>query len=75
MRPGVIESFVYALAHSFHFTEHQILWEIPYSRALRYVHASLWANGAWTIKPKTAPKLEFEKLLKFTEIYDDGDDI
>jgi hypothetical protein len=30
---------------------------------MRYIHAALWANGAWTVKAKPAPKLEYEKLL------------
>jgi len=63
VRPGLIESSVYALASAYHFSEHFILWELPYHRALRYLHASLWANGAWTVKAKPAPKAEYEKLL------------
>jgi hypothetical protein len=55
------------LASHYHFTEHQILWELPYQRALRYIHAALFANGAWTVKPQSAPKMEFAKLLKVAE--------
>ena len=56
---------MYALATNYGFTEHQILWELPYHRALRYLHASLWANGAWTIKPKQNSTEEFKSLLDF----------
>ena len=76
MRPGNTESFVYALANHYHFTEHAILWEIPYQRALRYIHAALFANGAWTVKPQTAPKTELSSMMKFAEeVYlDEWDD-
>jgi len=63
---------VYALAHHYHFTEHQILWEIPYQRALRYIHAALFANGAWTVKPQTAPQKVYLNLQKIAgEVYAD----
>jgi hypothetical protein len=64
---------VYALANHYHFTEYAILWEIPYQRALRYIHAALFANGAWTVKLQAAPKAEFSKILKVAEeVYTDG---
>jgi len=39
------------------------LWELPYQRALRYIHASLWANGAWTVRAKVTPVAEYNALL------------
>jgi hypothetical protein len=51
------------LANNYHFSEDFILWHLPYHRALRYIHAALWSNGAWTVKSKPAPKAEYEKLL------------
>lgn len=67
MRPGNTESFVFALANHYHFTEYEILWKLPYARALRYIHAALFANGAWTVKPQAAPKTELSNMLKFAE--------
>jgi hypothetical protein len=52
------------------------LWEIPYTRALRYIHAALWANGAKTIKHKTITPDEISKLMALTEVDSEfyGDD-
>ena len=68
---------MFALANNYGFTEHEILWEIPYTRALRYLHAALWANGAWTVKRKPLQAVDFTRLLKLAEdtASDHGDDI
>jgi hypothetical protein len=55
------------------------LWQIPYTRALKYVHAALWGNGAVTVKNKMTPSQEFTSLLEMTKtlivLTEDGDDI
>jgi len=53
------------LAKNYHFSEEFILTELPFARALRYYHAAIWAEGAWTIKP--APKAKVESAIKVLE--------
>lgn len=65
---------VYALAHNYGFTEDFILWQLPYPRALRYLHAALWANGAWTIKPLPTPEPEYNRLLSLALTLNDEDE-
>ena len=40
---------------------------MPYTRALKYLHAALWANGAWTVKRCDAPKMEIAHLMELSE--------
>ena len=39
------------LARETGWAETEIL-KMPLARALKYLHAALWANGAWTVKPQ-----------------------
>jgi hypothetical protein len=63
------------LASNYGFTEHFILWELPYTRALKYLHAALWANGAWTVKAKVPVKEEYNLLFSIANqpVQDDDD--
>ena len=76
MKPGDLESFVFALASNYGFTEKFILWKLPYTRALKYLHAALWANGAWTVKAKQPVKQEYEQLFAIAnQTPNENDDI
>jgi len=49
---------------------------LPYARALQYLHASLWANGAWTVKTIPAAADAYDKLLAISlqTNHDEDDD-
>ena len=61
--PDSDAAFVFGLAKETGWSEHFILWELPYARALQYFHALLWANGQWTV-----PVVEQKDLQKEFEI-------
>jgi hypothetical protein len=44
---------------------------LPFARALRYYHAAIWAEGAWTVKRPTQEKVATatELLQKLQETY------
>ena len=42
---------MFGLAKETGWSEHFILWELPFVRAMQYYHALLWASGQWTVKP------------------------
>jgi len=44
------------------------------SRALQYYHAALWSNGAWTVPPREAPRVELEQLFRSFDNYGKEDD-
>lgn len=67
---------MFSLAHNYGFTEKQILWEIPFTRILRYMHAAMWANGAWTVKRREVSTQEISRLMELTNAIpeDEGED-
>jgi hypothetical protein len=65
----------FALAQNTAWTEAQILWEVPLSRALQYWHAYLYSNGVWTV-PKAPPADEtILRLSAFIESIDEAEDV
>jgi hypothetical protein len=48
----------------------------PLARMLKYYHAALWANGAWTRKAASKEKVKSaeELLANFKPIFEEDDD-
>lgn len=66
---------VFALAHNTAWSEEQILWEVPLSRALQYWHAWLYSQGVWTV-PKAPPADEMiDKLSAYIAEIDEEEDV
>ena len=66
MGPGWAESFVLTLARETGWSEDFILRRISMSKALKYWHAAIWGQGAWTTKEvhaATEQRASVEQLL------------
>jgi hypothetical protein len=63
------------LARETGWSEDVLMYEIPFARLLKYYHAAIWANGAWTRKPVEKGKvISVDSLLsavKQTPLDDD----
>jgi len=64
---------VFSLAKETGWSEHFILWELPFARALEYYHAALWSNGAWTVKPTKTAHCQFRELLAIVDNFSEED--
>lgn len=53
---------MFTLARETGWSEHFILWELPFPRALQYYHCALRASLAWTVKPGPAPAQQIEHM-------------
>jgi hypothetical protein len=75
--PGWAESFVLTLARETGWSEDFILRRIPMSKALKYWHAAVWGQGAWTTKETHADpeqRASVEELLAAVRINREDDE-
>jgi hypothetical protein len=49
-------------------TEHFVLWELPFARALQYRHYILAAAGEWTVRAEPRDEAENEKVMQQFEV-------
>jgi hypothetical protein len=50
------------------------VWELPFSRALKYYHAILRSEGVWTIRPIPIAPVNLENLRGFFDTSPDDED-
>jgi hypothetical protein len=61
---------VLILAKNYNFSERYILEDLPVVNALRYYHAAIWSEGAWTVKAANKDQLDkAEELLNKLKRY------
>ncbi len=70
---------MFGLAKETGWSEHYILWELPFVRAMQYYHALLWANGQWTVKPADEAEISASVEAVFQRLqeknYNEDDDV
>ena len=73
--PEWCESFIITLARETGWTE-KFLMEAPLAKLMRYYHAALWVNGAWTRKSASKDKVATveEMLANFKPTIEEDDD-
>ena len=63
------------LARETGWAEDYILMRAPLARLMRYYHAALWINGAWTVKPSGPKAVEtVDELLRSVAIDEEDSD-
>jgi len=65
---------VLTLARETGWTEDYIMRRAPLARLMRYYHAALWINGAWTVKPSGPQAMQtVDELLRTVPIDEDSE--
>ena len=49
---------MFMLARETGWSEHYIMWELPFTRLLQYRHCALRGNDVWTVPLSAAPSIQ-----------------